>query len=72
MNPDTPEPVPPSLGVSPALSEKWLARKARDEAALETEAQEIAKEKREHEERIAREKRIVELLEQILEKPSNE
>jgi hypothetical protein len=67
MNPDN----PPSLGVPPALNEKWLARKAQVEADLAAEAQEIAKKEREREERIAREKRMVELLEQILEKLSN-
>jgi hypothetical protein len=68
-NPDNPEPVP-SLGVPPGISERWLERKAQHEAALEAEVREIAKEKQEREERIAREKRVVELLEQILEKLS--
>jgi hypothetical protein len=52
------------------LRERWLAPKARHEAELEAEAQEIAAKKREHEERIAREKRMIELLEKILEKLS--
>jgi hypothetical protein len=68
--PDNPDSAPPSMGVPPALSEQWLAREAQHEAALETESREIAQKKREHEERIAREKRMVELLEKILEKLS--
>jgi hypothetical protein len=56
--------------VPPTLSERWLKIKEQHEAELEAEAQEIAQEKREREERIAREKRVLELLEQILEKLS--
>ena len=52
------------------MSERWLKIKEQHEAEREAEAQEIAQEKREREERIAREKRVVELLEQILEKLS--
>jgi hypothetical protein len=69
MFPDNPDPVPPFLSVPPAISE-WLARKARDEAELQAEVEKIAAEKREREERIAREKRVVELLEKILERLS--
>jgi hypothetical protein len=67
MTPDNPE---PSLGVPPNLSEQWLARKAQVEAELHIEAEEVARKKQEREERIAREKRVVELLEQILAKLS--
>jgi hypothetical protein len=70
MTPDPPDPVPQGLSVPPALSDRWLARKARDDAELQAEAQEIAQKQREHEERIAREKRVIELLEKILEKLS--
>jgi hypothetical protein len=68
MNSDNPD--PPGLSISPAISEQWLARKAQHEAALKAEAEDVATKKREHEERIAREKRVVELLEKILEKLS--
>jgi hypothetical protein len=67
--PDAPSP-PPSLSVPADMSAEWLARKARAEAQQEAEAAEIATKKREHEERITREKRMVELLEKILEKLS--
>jgi hypothetical protein len=70
MTSDTPDPAPPFLGVPPGMSGRWLAHKAQAEAELHLEAEEVAKKKREHEERIAREKRVVELLEQILEKLS--
>ena len=71
MTPDNPDdPVPPGLSVHPVLGQRWLERKAQADAALEAEAQEIAKKQREREERITREKRIVELLEKILEKLS--
>jgi hypothetical protein len=71
MTPDTPDPMPPSLGVSESLgANDGCSAKRATLAELQAEVEEIATGKREHEERIAREKRVVELLEKILAKLS--
>jgi hypothetical protein len=55
--------MPPSLGVPPALKREMAGAESAGRSELATEAQEIAAE-----ERIFREKRVIELLEKILEK----
>jgi hypothetical protein len=70
MNPDIPDSLTSSLECVSSLEctmagsvKRWL------KLQLKAEVEDRAKEKREHEERIAREKRAVELLEKILESP---
>ena len=61
--PYTPDSAPSSLTMPLPINQRRLARKAENEAALKMEAAEKAAEKRERQKRIAREIRVVELLE---------